>query len=604
MLGLCVKPDCFPILFNTKSDHARPDALCGTICTLPQPCTGLGLCILKYCCCYSIGANRVEAIGCFQRFCTSCCSMLPIIEGLTKTLPRPPLCFLCPAMNEAKSDDHTVYKHVPIREYIRAMTLYEGWGARPCAERLELHRRSHDGGGIGTPKCPWLGQSQRAFAVAVPNRPLAARLLRYGQVLPDPEVIWNRLLERKKFVPCPKGANSLLVHTGVLATHEFFRTDAGRGEDGDGVARHWINANSSFLDLQSLYGTSEDECKHVRTYSNGQIHTDGRCGRRLLRLPVVKAILKLFALEHNYIACKLGENFRFKSDDCHFEQARAVLLAQFIQVVSYDYVGSINGGRARSTFERFLQNSRPYSAKTEQVAMHCSVEFKLMYQFHATIPEFFCETGECLLDDAGDSTDNFDAESVLKAALTVPSGAFCACNTPRYMKSTEIAAINFARKAGICSFNDMRRHLGLEPYTSFEELSGDTRVQNTLEELYPGGVEHLELYVGCAVEENTGWPSGWSLGKTIFTALVNDALLSGIGDYFYTHDFTKEALTDWGYHHAMTSGRLVHILNRHTSLNLPSNFDIFHVPAQEAHRPSGTKVVPDPRQTSKSTKAA
>jgi prostaglandin-endoperoxide synthase 2 len=353
--------------------------------------------------------------------------------------------------------------------------------------------------------------------------------------------MFDKLIKRETFKPCPRGANALLVYVALLATHEFFRSDTGRGEDGDGMHREWVNAHSSFLDLQSLYGSSPEEAKGARSFKDGKLKLDCVGERRLLRLPVMRAILKLFALEHNYIAEQLTEHHggEFSDEEGLFQAARAVMLAQFIQIITYDYVGGINGPEALHSMERFLQNSRPFK-KEGDIAMHVSVEFKLMYQFHATIPEKFSEDGDWLGLD-----DNDDVEAVLGAALKIPSGAFGSRNTPAFLRRAEIASVNFGRRTGMCSYNDMRKHLGLEPAESFESICSDPDVVCRLREFYPGGIEDLELYIGCTVEENRSWPQGWSLGPTLFTALVQDARASGMGDFFHTVGFEPEYQTKW-----------------------------------------------------------
>jgi hypothetical protein len=135
------------------------------------------------------------------------------------------------------------------------------------------------------------------------------------------------------------------MYMALLATHEFFRTDAGRGEDGDGIEKPWANANSSFLDLQTLYGPHETATKAIRTFEGGRLKPGalGDIGR-LAALPTIAAILSLFAAEHNLAARELATRnpTRFGSqhpdgdvaaDEACFQAARAITIATFISII-------------------------------------------------------------------------------------------------------------------------------------------------------------------------------------------------------------------------------------------------------------------------------
>ena len=102
----------------------------------------------------------------------------------------------------------------------------------------------------------------------------------------------EELLRTQGLVPnlahLPSSAASLVwpanVSFALLITHELFRTDTGRGEDGDGRERPWVNVNSSTLDLQSLYGFSEPDAAakekpRARRQEQGERRREG-CARR------------------------------------------------------------------------------------------------------------------------------------------------------------------------------------------------------------------------------------------------------------------------------------------------------------------------------------
>jgi len=555
-----------PSHWPPNTSRLRPDACLPVCCTLPAGCTLLGFaclskapCLANPCCITS----PMHAVGSFSRLCTPCCSLHPLVEQYTAGLDRPATAFL--------SDDGS-YGHVARGDYEALLRDRGDW-----PEAAGLRRRA-DGSGMH-PRHPYLGQAGRPYAVAVPNKSVAARL---GGRLPDAGAVFDDLFARGTFAPCPCGANALIVFTALLATHEFFRTDEGRGEDGDGVERPWVNANSSFLDLQSLYGSNAARTRALR---DGARLRDGALGdeNRLAALPTVAAILGLFRAEHNAIVDALRRNdpAAFADDDACFEQARAIVLAIFILVVLYDYVGGINGS-PRWSLERFLLNARPYAE--DPVPMHGSVEFKLLYQFHASIPERWAPR---------DATDG--AEALLRDAIATPAGAFGARNTPRFLRAAEVKAIEWGRRVGACSYNDLREKIGLPRRTAWAQLSSDPDVRAALERHYPGGVDDLELYVGVTVEEYDAQlvsHRGWSIPQTLYYAIRNDAVSSGLGDRFHTRGLDAAHLTEWGYDRALTSGRLAVLVNRHTKLNLPPHADIFRAPAGAPGAGGGARVAP------------
>lgn len=233
-----------------------------------------------------------------------------------------------------------------------------------------------------------------------------------------------------------------------------------------------------------------------------------------------------------------------------------------------DYVGSINGP-PRWSLERFLLNCRPFSEPV--VPVHGSIEYKLMYQFHALIPENWTP-----------SAPGSSVEELLTKAMATPAGRMGARHIPAFMKPAEVKAINWGRQMGTCTLNDFREAFKFPRLRSFEELNSDPDVQKTLAELYPGGIDDVELYVGVICEEykrGYGTAQGLSIPDTLFFAIRKDALSAGLGDRFYTQGWTPEYLTPWGYEHALRSGRLTVLVRRHTTLNIPVEADLFHVGA-------------------------
>ena len=116
-----------------------------------------------------------------------------------------------------------------------------------------------------------------------------------GPNLPDVELVYDALLKRDgPFRPHPSGLNRLFFSFATVVIHECFQTSR---------SNPWINETSSYVDLSTLYGNTQEEQKRVRTYHNGLIHPDSIASERIMMMPPgVTAVLILFSRNHNSIA--------------------------------------------------------------------------------------------------------------------------------------------------------------------------------------------------------------------------------------------------------------------------------------------------------------
>jgi prostaglandin-endoperoxide synthase 2 len=185
--------------------------------------------------------------------------------------------------------------------------------------------------------------------------------------LPPPDLVFDTLLKRDKFVEHPGGISSLFFAFADIIIHNIFNTDPSKG---------WtMNRASSYLDLSPLYGSSQEAVNSVRRLDGtGRLHDDVFADPRLLNMPpAVGALLIMFNRNHNvslrlpfpcyasvslslkYVAEKtlcINENGNFKNPppaDSHaqdeeiFQRARLVNTGLFVQVILRDYVGAILG---------------------------------------------------------------------------------------------------------------------------------------------------------------------------------------------------------------------------------------------------------------------
>jgi linoleate 10R-lipoxygenase len=148
--------------------------------------------------------------------------------------------------------------------------------------------RSADGSDYN-PLIPSMGKAGSPYARSVPS----LRCLSPA-ALPDPELVFDKLLKRDEFKEHPGGISSLFFAFAEVIIHNIFNTDL-RSE---GWTR---NKASSYLDLSPLYGSSQEEVKKIRRGDGtGRILDDVFSDSRLLYMPpAVGALLVLFNRNHN-----------------------------------------------------------------------------------------------------------------------------------------------------------------------------------------------------------------------------------------------------------------------------------------------------------------
>jgi hypothetical protein len=151
--------------------------------------------------------------------------------------------------------------------------------------------RRHDGGN-NNPWFPEMGKAGTPYCRNVPSSTPK------GPNLPDPELVFDQLMKRTgPFREHPSGLNRLFFSFATIVIHEIFQTSR---------TDPWINETSSYVDLSTLYGNTDNEQQRVRTYKDGTIFPDSIASERILMMPPgVVCVLLMFSRNHNTIAKNL-----------------------------------------------------------------------------------------------------------------------------------------------------------------------------------------------------------------------------------------------------------------------------------------------------------
>ncbi|KAI0051062.1 heme peroxidase [Auriscalpium vulgare] len=500
------------------------------------------------------------------------------------------------------------------------------------AETITYAYRSADGSNYNQ-LIPSLGKARSPYARTVPSKVCAS-----PSSLPSPDLVFDALLKRDKFVEHPGGNSSLFFAFADLVIHSVFNTDH----------HDWTQNNaSSYLDLSPLYGSSQADLDKIRRKDGtGRLYEDVFADSRLLFMPPsVCALLVLLNRNHNFIAEKIlsinergnlsnpppqDEARRLVQDEEIFQRARLVNSGFFVQIIFGDYVGAILG-LVRDGLSWRLDPLSTIRDLDHEVCPRgegnvVSVEFNLLYRWHATLSqedttwteEVFSELFEGkdpstisvddfkeaahkymipdpdvtkwsfakLKRDANGRFANADLARILQNATESPASAFKARGTPEVLRVIEILTIEQSRAWGVCSLNEFRQFMGLKPYSSFEEWNPNKEIAAAAEALYHD-IDNLELHAGMQAEESKVPMAGAGLcpGYTISRTILADAVALTRGDRFLTTEFTPFNLTNWGYQDLQPDtndgsygGMLTRLLFRHLPEYYPAGSAYAHFP--------------------------
>ena len=307
--------------------------------------------------------------------------------------------------------------------------------------------------------------------------------------------------------------------SGVFhAFHQLLRFELGvDAAAADAGAGWWRCDKSAFLDLQSVYGASEDETNAARTGESIDVAFVMRRADLASRLAgdlggsgsatAAQALLTLFAKNHNLLAARVAEKMKkddeslAPSADSVFQVARHANCAAFRAVVLKDYLPFMRSGQhlahvpedppgaETSAAEAPSSNEAPRGACV-------SVELDLLMRAVASVAPR--ET----------STPSTNApETSVAEALASASARRCGLGArrslPARMAPSEAAAVRRARAAGTCTLNAFRAAHGLARWADLDEMTaGEEALSRALADLYGENVDDVELYTGFMCERN------------------------------------------------------------------------------------------------------
>ena len=254
----------------------------------------------------------------------------------------------------------------------------------------------------------------------------------------------------------------------------------------------------------------------------------------------------LFLREHNRIAGILAKEYEAGReqpawnrgmspadlDERIFQTTRMIMTVLELKIVVEEYIRHI------APYDPPLQVVPGMAAtKKWNRPSWIAVEFNLLYRWHMLVPDRV-STDAGVVDSRTFLRDNnaLVLEKGIEWLMAQCSRSRAAeiglFNTPAFLTdrwspespAVEERSIALMRFARLESYNAYRRRFGLEPKTSFADLTTDVHVQQRLEALY-GDIDDLEWYVGIWAEDH---PEDQMMGDLLTTMVGYDAFTQAL----------------------------------------------------------------------------
>lgn len=317
--------------------------------------------------------------------------------------------------------------------------------------------------------------------------------------------------------------------------------------------KQFVNAVTHWLDASFLYGSNEGRTLELRSFRGGKLkvypHQFGdllpiniaklpqnervpdnaqnghACGDvRCAEQPNLFALHTVFMLLHNRLASEVADAHDSWSDEQIFQWARHTVRGIFQRIVYEEWLPAVLG--------------EPFDGIDDSYSELATGPLDLAFAFaafrfgHSLMPNTIdvatapYSTPTYVVTSTFDLADTFfkvdqiyahGIKSLIFGALNQDAQKLDTCVVPALQdelflnlhpdKAMDLLAINIARgrEVQLPTFNDMRTALGLTPYTTYLDLTGDASLAATLSSLYMTNlteVATLDLFVGFIAEKH------------------------------------------------------------------------------------------------------
>lgn len=372
------------------------------------------------------------------------------------------------------------------------------------------------------------------------------------------------------------------------------------GDSADDI-RDQLNQITAFIDGSVIYGSTTERSDALREFSGGRLltsegdllpfNTEGleNAGGTSDSLFVagdiraneniaLTAMHTIWVREHNRLAGELEAANPDLTDEEIFQTARAIVRAQLQSITFNEFLPALLGEDAIARYSGYDSEVNPNIANEFSTAAyrfgHSMLSSELL---RLNADGSVAEEGNIALQNAFFNPSeivDFGIDSILQG---VASNIAQEIDTqvvddirnflfgPPGAGGFDLASLNIqrGRDHGLADYNQVRQDLGLEPVSSFADITSDPELQEKLEQVY-GTVDNIDLWVAGLAEDHL---PGTSMGETFSTILVDQFTRLRDGDrYWYQNLFDGDLIQQ------IESSTLADVIERNSGVeNLQQN---------------------------------
>ncbi|CAM9394854.1 unnamed protein product, partial [Laminaria digitata] len=383
---------------------------------------------------------------------------------------------------------------------------------------------------------------------------------------------------------CPSGTDSDDI--------PFYRSNAAVSDS----VRNPVNYATSYIDLDFMYGRSEEQAKVFRSLEGGLMNvtdagvpfqnTDGTWmipDQRTARFPVTFALHVMLLLEHNRCCIDDAPDDGYEGDENIYQACRGWTIAIFQHLTENDFIVQLLGdsiynlGRASSTStstsvmgagrksgppdvpRRRLQSLSDYDDTVNPAAdvftltagaaafeSALSSTVRIVSEGYVSTNEDNVELTVACVDLAG-LVERNDVGDILRGAVLSPALAVdtyyaAAMSNLSPLFKLPVDAVQRCRDHGLPTYNSAREAFGLTAAADFSEITTDASVAALISDAYGGDVEKVDAIAG-ALAEDCNATTGGVFGDLLFAAWVDQLFRTIAGDrVYYSHSSFTEAI--------------------------------------------------------------
>jgi peroxidase len=355
------------------------------------------------------------------------------------------------------------------------------------------------------------------------------------------------------------------------------------------------NTVAGYLDLSQLYGSTPAVAANLTNADGTLLSSDnGKAlpvvdgsfvtgDPRVMENPELTALTILFMREHNFWVSALKSQHPPWTGPQLYNMAKAITTAEYQNIVYQEYLPLLVG-RALPSY-----NGYNPSVNAQVTQEFSTAAFRMGHSEVSDTQEGLDNNGNVVftesLAQAFFNTAEIDEANGIDPLIRSVGSDFSQA-TDVYtvgalrnllfaglvggdVDEMDLIAIDIQRESdvGLGSLNETRRAIGLNPYSSFAELTSDPILQKNFEALY-GNVANVDLFMGGLAEKHA---SGAVVGPT-FQKIIADqfeALRTGDRFFWLNQNFNPQLAS------AISSTTLGDIIKRNTDTTVTLQPNVF-----------------------------